>query len=55
MKKNLSKLNGIPQDSRICLAWSFTTFLNLSHLLGSIIRTPFSTLEDFVSEKLKDN
>jgi hypothetical protein len=45
--KKISKLNGIPQDSRGCLAWSFTTFLDPSHPLGSIIRTHFTTLEDY--------
>jgi hypothetical protein len=55
IKKTLSKLNGIPQDSRRCITWSFTILLNLTHPLGLIIRMPFTTLEDFVSEKLKDN
>ena len=46
--KKLSKLNVISQDSRRCLAWSFTTFLDPSHPLGgSIIRMPFTNLEDY--------
>jgi hypothetical protein len=45
--KKLLKLDGILQDSRRCLAWSFTIFLDPSHPLGSIIRMPFTTLEDY--------
>jgi hypothetical protein len=45
--KKLSKLKGIPQDSRGCLAWSFTTLLDSSHPLGWIIRMPFTTLENY--------
>ena len=55
-KKKKLWLDGIPQDSRRCLAWSFTIFLDPSHPLESIIRMSFTTLEDYCgSEKLKGN
>ena len=47
LKEKLLKLDGTLQDSRICLAWSFTIFIDTSHPLGSIIRMPFTTLENY--------